>query len=445
MNPRSPVATLRIPLHATLVLLSVLSGCLGSDDEPVTDAGEEEGLGEGKGSVAGQVYHLDGLEPIRGASVYLVDPQNEPVANGTTDGDGNYLLRNIEPGSYRLLAQAICCREGVAAVTVNADQRLYMNFTLERHPEMKVETPFVDPDGEWEGFISCALAVDTLNPMYPGPCLADQNHNHRKLVFFPPGVRTITAHIEWTPAGSGLGAEEMRFSISNLNAGLLELGIVEGTSPLELQIQNLDFEDPEDRFDAFDADGWVARLQMEPLSDAAAVIYQQSFSVRYHVHYWEPAEATYNVADNPGSGQGEGMGDQPGHSDLPGWLSEEIRGLIESKTQAGEGPNPFQEGENGDCLDYQVLYDVDGVHSPLAVYVDVEAGTGFVTDSSAGWAHIDFFDTDGNWLGYNLGSPAGTVPENAEYGVICVGLTAGYPDVPEPFALWFYMDGFSEF
>jgi hypothetical protein len=436
------VASKRPVLLILALLISVFAGCLGSDDDPETDV-EDLGDEEGLGSVAGQVYNLDGLAPIRGATVRLVDSDSEVAGNASTGENGGFVIRNVEPGTYRLQASAACCRESVSAVTVEADTRSWVNFTLERYAQLRVETPFIDPDGEWEGFISCAIAAQDQNPMFPGPCLADENHNHRRIVFFPPGVRTITMHIEWEPAGGGLGAEEMAFSISNLNAGLMEIGRVEGTSPLQLQIQNLDFEDPDDRLSAFDEDGWVARLQMQPLSSAADVVFQQSFSVYYHVHYWQAAEPSYTVMDNFGSGSGGA--ETPTDHGLPGWISPDIRGLIEMQAEEGQGPNPYQEGENGDCLDYQGLYLLDGQHSPLAAIVQVEGGSGYVTDSSAGSAHVDFFDSEGNWLAFNAGNPNGNAPQNAEYGVMCVGLTSSYPDVPEPFALWFYMDGFSRF
>lgn len=132
--------------------------------------------------------------------------------------------------------------------------------------------------------------------------------------------------------------------------------------------------------------------------------------------------------------------------DLPGWLSSEARALITMSMRAGEeGPNEYQEGDNGDCLDFNALYLVGATDSPLAAIVEVEPETGYVVDSSAGAAHIDFRNDDGDNLGYNEHETNGNVPEGATYGIVCIALTNGYPDVPEPFATWFFMDGFPSF
>jgi opacity protein-like surface antigen len=99
-----------------------------------------------------------------------------------------------------------------------------------------------------------------------------------------------------------------------------------------------------------------------------------------------------------------------------------------------------QTGENGDCADYNLLYLVNGVDSPLAPVVQVQAGTGFTLVGSSGTAHIDFRDVDGNDAGY-VSSGSGTVPAEAAYGIVCVGVTGGYPEIPVPGATWAYVDG----
>lgn len=98
-----------------------------------------------------------------------------------------------------------------------------------------------------------------------------------------------------------------------------------------------------------------------------------------------------------------------------------------------------QSGDNSDCLDYNVLYNVPGVHSPLSVFVDVTEGAVFSISSSSGVAYIDFHDIDGNWLGYNDAQTT-EVPEHAVYGSVCVTNSGGYPDIPEPLATWTYSE-----
>lgn len=286
------VASLRVLWLALLFLIAGLAGCFGGDDDPEVGDGEDEN-DEDKGRIEGEVVAEDNLDPIRSATVNLVEG-GELVSNVTTEADGSFVMRNVEPGTYRIQVSATCCREGIASVTVEAGETHTVNFRLQRHGEVIIRTPFLDRDGEWEGLISCAAAATGQNPMFPGPCQTDPNHSHRHIEVFGAGVKTITFFMEWDPAGVA-GGDNLRFTASNLNAGLHTFGEVEGSSPLELQVHNSEIEEDGNRFDAFEA-GWVARLQVEPVSDLVDVVYQQPFTVYYHVHYWEEGDPGYSAA-----------------------------------------------------------------------------------------------------------------------------------------------------
>lgn len=110
------------------------------------------------------------------------------------------------------------------------------------------------------------------------------------------------------------------------------------------------------------------------------------------------------------------------------------------------GPNEEQTGTNSACIDYLVLWAEQTPHSPLSAQVDVDNDTHFTLSQSGGGpeaqAYVDFYTADGSWI--DVGSGEGQVPTNAEYGLICVGLTGvGWPaELPAPEASWTYQDGY---
>lgn len=105
-------------------------------------------------------------------------------------------------------------------------------------------------------------------------------------------------------------------------------------------------------------------------------------------------------------------------------------------------PNAEQSGDNSLCADYNAVYLVDGVTSPLAAVVTVAGDTDFVATQSGGAdIAVDFYDADGVSVGYS-DSGSGKVPASAVTGTICVGALGGYPAVPAAGATWTYQDGF---
>ncbi|HET6404958.1 MAG TPA: hypothetical protein VFH78_09950 [Candidatus Thermoplasmatota archaeon] len=89
---------------------------------------------------------------------------------------------------------------------------------------------------------------------------------------------------------------------------------------------------------------------------------------------------------------------------------------------------------------------VGAVWTPVGT-VDVQGGTSFLLAGAAGDMDIEFYDANGNWLGWSIqcGADSGITPQNAVRGVIlqwdaigtvapCV-LTVGGP------SQWFYVDG----
>jgi hypothetical protein len=422
---------MRLPpgLAVALILAMALAGCLGGekDDAPANGDDQDVVTPPGRGEIYGRVVTLDDLMPVVGGLVRLVK-DGAAVGESRTDERGDYTLRDIEPGAYRLQVTGTCCRDHVRQIDVQAGEPMLVNVGLERLPVSIERKPYVDTSGEWEGFINCGVAAGGNPPIYPAAC-QEGGHSTRKIEFLAPGVRSITFHLEWNTASEGFGAEEFQLTAHNLNAKFALIGEVQGSSPLELTIQNLGLPD-EARFDLFDEAGWVGRFAVTPVSDEANVVYQQRFTLRYHIHYWDQAPADYSASPTAGSAGGA--------EETPlAWLQQ-------AKAQDEHGPNEYQEGPNGDCLDYNVLYLI-GQNSPLAQIVEIESGTGYVIDATGGYAFVDFFDEDGEWITWSNYRNWGNVPNDAAYAVLCVTILGDYPDVPEAFASWFYMDGFPEF
>lgn len=107
-----------------------------------------------------------------------------------------------------------------------------------------------------------------------------------------------------------------------------------------------------------------------------------------------------------------------------------------------------QTGTATTCIDFNVLWLQDGIvladTVPLPSRVEVDPGQTYSITSDVGVAYIDFYDANGAWIDWNGGDPAGRVPGDAAFGVVCVGAGAqggpGWPDAPVPAATFTYHD-----
>lgn len=102
-----------------------------------------------------------------------------------------------------------------------------------------------------------------------------------------------------------------------------------------------------------------------------------------------------------------------------------------------------QSGSTTTCTDFNVLWLADGIvlaqELNTSSYVDVDPGQQFELTSDSGSAKIDFFTEDGIWITGAEGS--GTVPDVADFGVVCVGQGLSFwPDAPAPTATFTYHD-----
>jgi hypothetical protein len=300
----------RIIIHPILFLLigTLLAGCLGGDEPlPGDDLAEEPEAGTG--TVTGSIFTVD-LNAINGAQVRLVQDV-EVAAETTTDPQGRYTLRNVEPGEYRLQVSAACCRENVRAVTVVEDEVTNADLQLEPWTEDDLERPRVERY-EWTGFLACTLAWMPPPPPAPGigginACgvveiaadLAGFSATDDDFMYqfeVSRGLKTVVGGIEWRAPGAALG-DELWLIFENADqppnaAPRYANGV--GASPIEFRadagdvieryedtdIHDFDFENIEDKF--------TLQYRMFASGDAN-VVYQQQFTVYYDLYYWEHA------------------------------------------------------------------------------------------------------------------------------------------------------------
>lgn len=111
----------------------------------------------------------------------------------------------------------------------------------------------------------------------------------------------------------------------------------------------------------------------------------------------------------------------------------------------GLAANQEQSGQATTCVDNNVLWQVDGVDLGTTTGNSVQVGdrTAFeVSSSTNDPVYVDFFDDEGEWVGWNEGKSTGTVPSGATFGTVCVAiLDTGFDRVPNPAATWTYQDG----
>lgn len=107
------------------------------------------------------------------------------------------------------------------------------------------------------------------------------------------------------------------------------------------------------------------------------------------------------------------------------------------------GAEGAQTGTGTTCAESLVLYSFEGTSTGQS-RVFVQRGTAFAVSADTGLAYVDFYAPGDVWVGWNAGAAEGIVPDNAAYGVMCVGqdpIGLGYPYVPDPTGTWTYQDG----
>lgn len=279
----------RWSLALILILGAALAGCLGGDDAQPTGNDDDDGTpAEGTGTITGRVLTSD-LSEIEGANVALVD-DGELVADTQSDETGEYRLENIEPGQYRLQVGAVCCREGVQGVEVVEGETVTVDMQLDRFTAADLKEPFVE-EFDWTGFLACgagAVGVTT------NPCFLDESSDNVHEFQVEEGINALAFGMTWESAG-GIFGEDLYVTLENNDCDATECsyeyGELEGPDPLSMVINNGDISDDEWTWDKVEE---PRELQFRVFpSFEVAVVYQQAFTVHWHVFHNQEAPGDY--------------------------------------------------------------------------------------------------------------------------------------------------------
>lgn len=86
------------------------------------------------GSLTGTVTGPEG-ETVSGAVVKVLTKQFDPVAHTDTNEEGQYIIRNLEPGSYNVLAvKGIYLRSNVKGVSIPAKKQVTVDLSFDEPP-----------------------------------------------------------------------------------------------------------------------------------------------------------------------------------------------------------------------------------------------------------------------------------------------------------------------
>lgn len=273
-----------------LVLSSLLSGCFGDDDAPVTDVpdmAEEARATEQTGSITGQVITVD-LEVLLGATVRITNGTTEPLMK-TTDQQGRYTFNDLAPGKYRLEFTAICCKIVARQMDVLAGQVTEVNVQLERLNPLGLGKPYTVQD-DWQGFIACGFAVGATGNSACGS--ADANHNTVYTFEVTQGLEELVLGVTWDAAATSVG-NNLRIALCNVPEGSCHETYVKMMGPPPLvAFVNDDFEHRTKGFFANFTGTMPMRLTIEAGDNN--VVYQQSVNVYWHAFYNQRAPADFN-------------------------------------------------------------------------------------------------------------------------------------------------------
>ncbi len=110
------------------------------------------------GSIAGSVLD-DRKAPVADAQVYL----ERPAISATTRPNGAYVLTKVPSGDLTVRVRLVGFQPDSARVTVGADQRVTLDFTLQRDP-LQLQTIIVTGTQVPRQNLEASVAVTTLTP-----------------------------------------------------------------------------------------------------------------------------------------------------------------------------------------------------------------------------------------------------------------------------------------
>jgi hypothetical protein len=282
------------PILRTFVLIllgAFLAGCLGDDGAMLADNGNDDATDPETGRVEGRVLTED-LDPVNGARVSLVDG-SELIEVVVTDASGNYLIDGVPPGDYRLQTSAACCREDATRVLVEAGETTSIDLMLARFTAADLRVPHVI-EKDWSGFISCGVAVDGVVGAALCSILEDPSEDFLREFEVPEGIKTLSVGMTWDSVG-GVSGQEFALLIENDDCDVVDCSYSyaepEGPPELVVNIHNDDITEEEWKWDTIDG---TRGLQFRVFTGGTGIVYQQPFTIYFHMHMYEEAPADYS-------------------------------------------------------------------------------------------------------------------------------------------------------
>ncbi len=280
---------MRVVMFVAILLGVVMAGCLGGDDDIEEDDGED--FNDDLATMTGVVNDAGEFEPLEGVRVRLIQ-DGETFHETNTTMNGTYLIGGIEPGQYNVQLFTPIAEPKIDQVNIRPGQLLEKDYLLEL-TEAPVSTEPYSVLDDFSGLWSCAVTHVTDN--HVAPCQQfDDAHQWFTTQDIEPGLRSVTAEVDWTP--STPSAEEMRFRIIN-QVGGDHVYVDEIQSPpltFQLNAEDLQDEAEERQFEFYDDPDRKLVLRFEVRPAGPGVVYQQEFTINWAFHYWENAPSGFS-------------------------------------------------------------------------------------------------------------------------------------------------------
>jgi hypothetical protein len=278
---------MRAVLAAVALVSVLLAGCLGGDDSAEAGDGDDLGFDAETGALTGRVVREDTVESVPGVRIRLI--QDGTVVHQTeTDGEGQYAISRITPGTYRLEAFHILYKAAARTVTIDAGAPMTQNIPLILNEDGGTSRmPYHERD-EFVGFFSCTISLNPVLPASYSPC-PDDKHKTGTAPVPKRGLRTMNVALHWT------NAPEFTLVVKNTGVNPHYVYLTEScTSPCEFVLQEADLPDAHKFSNHDDEESPTIGMNLEVFAPTG-LTYQQEFTLFWAYHYWEPAPAGFSV------------------------------------------------------------------------------------------------------------------------------------------------------
>lgn len=307
INVRS--GTIQIFVMALTAALLV-SGCIGIQSKPDTSSHTTDLTPDpGHGSLSGLVV-TEALEPLTGAEVRILN-ESGLITQAETDHNGQFEIKNLQPGSLIVQVAANCCRESSERLILDKEDILKFTIQLSRLTKDELQIPYVEKM-EWNGFLSCTARWIDISPLPSGYNICglvdgigdllvqDSITDDDFMVNWTvrPGLKSIVGGMTWQNPAMAMG-DELEISLEPDHERMPVYARASGSSPLEWRVDEGDIlATYSEEFEEYDfsnlTEETILRYRVFAAGDLN-VVYQQKFTVYWDLYYWAPAPPAATV------------------------------------------------------------------------------------------------------------------------------------------------------